>query len=285
MILLLVFACGASVFAADIAPFPPASSRIYALGGPHTAYTQDITTLAVNPAALKTVKKQFSIGEIGAGTHGDIIALIPLIGSVASGSFEDFDSSKIADLTSGSDGKIPLGFELRGPLSLGYMNNSLGFGFGLFDRVYFDTRFIGTALRLNANADFLLNGGYAYRIVDKGLHALDVGIAVKAFGRYSVGLNGSVVDLVDNSETLTDNSPMDIILGGGFDLGVLYHLEGFAFGLTGNDVFSRGLIQHISGTDSGSSEIGSIKPQVNLGAAYSFTPWKYASLSLMLDYR
>jgi hypothetical protein len=24
---------------------------------------------------------------------------------------------------------------------------------------------------------------------------------------------------------------------------------------------------------------------VNLGAAYSFTPWKYASLSLMLDYR
>ncbi|MDR3167791.1 MAG: hypothetical protein LBT93_07595 [Treponema sp.] len=284
LIFLLAFAGGASVFAADIAPFTLTSSRIYALGGPHTAYTHDITTLAVNPAALRGVKKQFNLGEIGIGTHGDIISLIPLIRSVAGGSFDDFDSSKIADLTSGSDGKIPLGFEFRGPLSVGYMNNGIGFGF--FDRIYFDTRFIGTALRLYANADFLLNGGYAYRIVDKGSHVLDAGIVVKAFGRYSFGINGSVLDMVANSDTLIDDSPMDLILGGGFDLGVLYHLgEGFTFGLTGNDVFSMGLIRHLNGADSGSSEIGYIKPKVNFGAAYSFTPWKFAAFSLMLDYR
>jgi hypothetical protein len=284
LILVLLFVCGSSIFAADIAPFPLTSSRIYALGGPHTAYTHDITALAINPAALRTIKKQFNLGEIGIGTHGNILALIPLIRSAASGSFEDFDSSAISDLTSGSDGKIPLGFELRGPLSLGYMNKSIGFG--LFDRVYFDTRFIGTALRLNASADFLLNGGYAYRVVDKGIHALDVGIVVKAFGRYTFGINNSVLDMVSNGDTLMDDSPMDLILGGGFDLGIMYHLgEQLAFGLTGNDLFSMGLIQHLNGENRGSSETGYIKPRLNFGAAYSFTPWKYAALSLMLDYR
>jgi hypothetical protein len=248
------------------------------------AYTHDITTLAVNPAALKSVKKQFNIGEIGMGTYGDIVALMPIMGAAMSGSFEDFDSAKIEDLTGGKDGKIPLGFEFRGPLALGYMNN--GLGFGLFDRVYFDSRFIGTALRLNVNADFLLNGGYAYRLVDKGIHALDIGGVVKAFGRYSFGMSGSVLDMASNADTLLEDSPMDFIFGGGFDLGVLYHLgEQLSFGLTGNDVFSIGFINHLSGPDGGSSGIGFIRPQVNVGAAYTFTPWKYAALSLMLDYR
>jgi hypothetical protein len=284
LISLLALTGAGSIFAADIAPFSMTSSRMYSLGGPHTAYTHDITTLAVNPAALKTVTKQFNIGEIGIGTHGDIIALMPIIGAVMGGSFEDFDASTIGDLTGKSNGKIPLGFELRGPLSVGYMNN--GYGFGLYDRAYFDARFIGTSLRLDANADFLLNGGYAYRLLERNIHALDIGMAAKFFVRYSFGIKGSVIDMIDNADTLMEDSPVDLIAGGGFDLGILYHLGNqLSFGLTANDVFSMGFINHLSGKDSGSSGTGLIKPQVNFGAAYTFPAWKYVSLSLMLDYR
>jgi hypothetical protein len=284
LILFAVLAGMAPVFAADIAPFPMTSSRIYSLGGPHTAYTQDITALAINPAALRTVKKQLHIAEIGLGTHGKIGVIMPIIKAAISGSFDEFDSSTIGGLTSNSDGKIPLGFEMRGPLSIGYMNQ--GYGFGLYDRIYFDTEFIGTTLRLNANADFLINGGYAYRILDKNIHALDIGIGAKVFLRYTFGVNGSVLDMVDNADTLVEDSPMDFIAGGGFDLGVLYHLgEQLSFGLTCNDVFSMGFINHLSGKNSGSSDTGFIKPQLNFGAAYIFPSWKHLTLSLMLDYR
>jgi hypothetical protein len=286
LILLAVFATAAPVFAADpadIAPFPMTSARNYSLGGPHTAYTRDITALAINPAALKTINKQFHIAEIGIGTHGRVGALIPIISAAMSGSFDEFDSSTIGGLTSNSDGKIPLGFEMRGPLSIGYMNQ--GYGFGLYDRIYLDTQFIGTTLRLNTNADILLNGGYAYRILDKEPHALDIGVGAKVFLRYTFGVNGSVLDMVNDAGTLAEDSPLGLIAGGGFDLGVLYHVgEQLSFGLTCNDVFAMGFINYL-GKSNDSSNIGFIKPQVNFGTAYTFPAWKHVTLSLMLDYR
>jgi hypothetical protein len=261
-----------------IDPFPLTSSRAYALGGPHVAYPTDTTTLAVNPGALRVMKKQRSIAEIGAGGHGNVFGLLSLIGST-----EDFDSGKIQELTDGSGGKIPLGLELRGPLSAGYINN--GFGFSVSDRIYLDAKFIGTTVRVNMKADLLINGGYAYRLVDRSSGTLDIGFTGKLFGRYMAGINESLLDFASDPGSLSENLPLDLIGGAGVDLGVLYYFkEQFALGLTCNDVFSIGMIQHSD--DSGeSSSVGLINPQINFGAAYTFPAWRFTSLSIMLDYR
>lgn len=277
-IVLLLLTAGSSIFPMDVIdPFPLTSSRAYALGGPHVAYPTDTTTLAVNPGALRTMKKQRSIAEIGVGAHGNVFGLFSLLGS------DDFDSAKIQELTDGSGGKIPLGFELRGPLSVGYINN--GFGFSVSDRIYLDARFIGTTVRANINGDLLVNGGYAYRLVNKDSHTLDIGFTGKLFGRYKMGIRESILDFAGDSGGLLDDLPQDRIFGGGVDMGALYYFrEQLALGLTCNDVFSIGMIQH-SGESGESSSVGLIKPQINIGTAYTFPSWTFVTLSLMLDYR
>jgi hypothetical protein len=284
----LLSASGANDSPSAISPFSIPSTRNLALGGPHVAYTDDINSLFINPAALRTVK-QFSAAEVSLGAYGDSLRLMDIINHMD-------DAGKLADTLSRfidkSPGGTPLGVDLRGPIAVGRIKN--GWGWGLFDRVYGGAQVIGKNVQVWGSADLVFTLGYAFRVVDRGVHTVDVGILGKAFNRLEVNSGRiSLTELVLNNDILNERlnfAPFTI--GSGLDLGVQYRLaDNFTVGLTINDLVSTG---HVFFWDLGLSPaagpapgayMGYIEPAVNLGVSCKLIDTPLLTWAVMADYK
>jgi hypothetical protein len=263
-IVFVLLACILPAFAEEMAPLMLTSTRGYALGGPHVAYTDDIYALFVNPAALHKVN-QGSFLELSFAIDN----LADLIDVIKAVSTEDYDA--VGDYAEKSGGKIPLGFKMRGPLSIGYAAN--GLGFGAWDQVSVDTEVIGTNVILNAYADFILNFGMSFSILSLGSHEVDAGFVVKPFIRGLFALDKDLMDLAaDGSgavDQLMDDLNVPFLAGAGFDLGFMYRWRrNLAVGITFDDIVTRG---RVIATLVGSNPADSYKVPftLNMGVAYT----------------
>ena len=279
---------GGALYENEIAPFTIPSTRNYGMGGPHTAYTDDINSLFINPAAFVTAK-QLSIAEISVGTYGDIFGIMDVVRS--GGDDEMVDA--LLTWVENTKGNIPLGLNLRGPLAVGRVGN--GWGWGAFDRVYMDMSLAGSTISLGVYGDLMFNMGYAFMVLNMGVHTVDVGAVGKFFGRVSMDTGRlrllDMVSDVDNlQDYLTDSSLIFLTLGGGIDIGAQYRfLDNLTAALVVADLFSLGYAAPLPipglGETSGSAYLGYISPKINIGVSYKVFENYLVTWALMADYR
>jgi hypothetical protein len=273
-----------------IEPFVMPSARFAGMGGRHAAVGDDFYSLFTNPAAFVDVQDQFNIAEISISTYGPVFELIDLF-RANSGSSADLDISGII----GPRG-FAAGLDVGGPLSMGWVGRGLGLGF--FNRIKTTAAVRGTMIRPLMSGEFLLVGGYSFRIIDNNGHRFDAGFLGKGFFRGGLNLDASIF----NAATILDDpmeKPFKTNLGLGLDLGIRYTFrENLALALVCYDVYSPVLVtpydsMHAFGDKSGPSPGGASYATVNrrldFGLKYRIR-WafieKYVSaVTIMADYR
>jgi len=271
-----------------IDPFVMPSARFSALGGNHTAMGDDFYAIFLNPAAFASVKEQFSAAELTLSTYGPMLEIIDLLRN-NSGSASNLDISGII-----SPSGFAAGFDLGGPLSIGWVGRGLGFGF--FNRISTSAAVSGTNIRPIVSGDLLFVGGYAFTLIDKANHRLDAGFLGKGFFRGALNLQAPIFD----AESLLDDpmsQPFGTDLGLGLDLGLMYTFrENFSAGLVCYDVYSPVLVTPYHslsdfGDKSGTSDPPSyavVKRRLDMGVKYrihsNFIDRYFSRVSVMADY-
>lgn len=257
----------AGLSAHEVAPFTIPSARLSAMGGTHAALSDDFSTLFTNPAGLAGVKKELSVAELSASIYGPIFEIVELMGDGA----DSFDVSGIV-----GDNGAYAGFDLGGPLSLGWVGKRLGFG--IFNKTAMDAVATGSGVRASAGEELLLVGGYGFRFEPKSAHILDAGFLAKGFFRGMVELESSLLSVDDLfSDDPFDDRPFTRTLGVGLDLGVRYEYDRtLAAAIVCRDAFSTAVIsKYASASDFLSREDtvdsdshGKIDPTLDIGLAY-----------------
>jgi hypothetical protein len=280
-VLFLVFGVLPASFAEDMEPLAMPSTRSLGMGGTHVAYTDDVYALFVNPAALQRAN-QGSVIELSPAFVGPLFDLIDLAGSAG-----DDLTGALGDFAKDTGGKIPIGFDLRGPLSIGYTAN--GLGFGLWNRVHEEAVVIGTDISASVFADVILNFGMSFSILSMGNHEVDAGFVVKPFLRAKAGMSVTALDAIGGGlDNILEEFNVPLIAGAGFDMGFKYRFhKDLAVGMTIDDVYTGGgRISTLYGDDDGVSSY-QVPATLNLGVAYTLRPEPvpWLSLAFMLDYR
>jgi len=267
------------------------SARLAALGGRHGTVVNDFTALFTNPAGFIEAKEGFSITELGLSVYGPVFdiadTLVNFLGSSGS-----LDISGIV-----GPGGLSTGLNLSGPLAFGWVGR--GLGFGLFNRTVADAATQGATIKVRALEEFLMTGGYSFRLININNSILDVGFLGKGFVRGQLPLQASILTVTDlfNGNPL-DTQPYMNTLGVGVDLGMLYqYARVLSFSVVYHDAYSPVLVVPYNSTTSffsggaasGSGTYNTIKSSLDIGVA--FNPHfeildRYISrLSIMADYR
>ena len=249
--LILAMLLAASAFAEMVrmSPLSMPSAASNGFGGSHVAYTDNVFSLLVNPAAMmRTRQKSFftlapsfyspqSMLEIGSS----------IMDMVSSGNFDGI--GELAETFSRNNGRMALGLELREfPFSIAWVAD--GFGFGLWNRSFARLEIVGNSVRAVVYSDFMLPVGFAFRVLDTGRHSIDAGFTLKPFVRIRAEEQEFITDLLD-SEDYEFDTPIPVIAGGSFDIGLLYRRAGgFQAGLTFTDIHARGtVVANLTGTE------------------------------------
>ena len=245
-------------------PFIMPSARFSALGGGHTSMADDFYSIFLNPAAFASVKDEFSAAEITISTFGPIFKIADLLRD-SSGSFEDMDLSGLV-----SPGGFSTGFELGGPLSLGWVGR--GLGLGIFNKITATASINGVTLRPFMSAELLFVGGYGFKIFDVKGAVMEGGFLAKGFYRGALNMKTNIfsLDSLDPTE-----SPITTHLGFGLDLGLrLTLLDMISLAVVCYDVYSPVMVTSYPTlsdfTDNGLKEnsYAIVKRRLNFGISY-----------------
>jgi hypothetical protein len=284
-----------ALFAEDknMAPLSYSSTASNALGGPHVAYTDNIYSLFVNPAALQWANESMifdlTFSFIGPfdkllKNKDNIKGIMNAMGDDDSGAMGD-SFSALTDIVEG--GKLPIGFDIRGPFSFGYTAN--GLGLGLFSRIFVDTRIIGTSIDVNAYVDLTLPFGMSFNILKLKDHELSTGFVLKPFARVWVNKEMDALEFLGDADF---NLDIPVIAGLANDLGFMYRFKkDLVAGLTISDVYTFGFQATNLGSslfgdteNSDSSNVGYRVPiGINPGIAYTFRPSSFWTVPKVLQ--
>jgi len=265
-------------------PFIMPSARFNALGGGHSSMADDFYSIFLNPAAFADVKDEFSAAEITLSTYGPVLEIVDLFRN-SSGSLENLDLTKLV-----GTGGFAAGFDLGGPLSLGWVGR--GLGLGIFNRVQAHAAISGVTLRPLVSAELLFVGGYGFRIFDIKGNALDAGFLGKGFFRGIMDMRTTIfaIDSLDPFD-----SPFDTTLGFGLDLGIRYNFDGIvSFAFVCYDVYSPvlftsyGTFSDFRDGSSASSSYATVRRRLDIGLSYNvrsaFLDRYISRLTIMTDY-
>ncbi|MDR2019417.1 MAG: hypothetical protein LBQ14_01475 [Treponema sp.] len=268
-------------FGETIDPFVMPSARSGGMGGTHAAFADDFYVLFTNPAALVDVEDQFSAAEITVSMYGPLFELFDMLTGYSGG---DLDLSGIAPGSAG--------FDMAGPVALGWVGRRMGLG--VFSRTRADIKMTSSMVKPVLSGEILLLGGYSFRFLDKPRHVLDGGFLTKGFYRGMVNMEASVFDAGDIINDFMGN-PYETHLGMGLDLGLRYtFMEDLAVGLVCFDAYSPALLTAYNSLSDyrDDSVLGSsyatVRPRLNLGVSYrihsGFLDRYISNLVVMLDY-
>jgi hypothetical protein len=276
--------------ALDIEPFTVPVARFAAMGGPHVALADDYSLLFANPAGLSSAHSQFFVAQVGAQAAGPLFD----IGQALLGG-GDYIQSVIKVLTA-NNYKLYSAADMAGPLSFGYVGK--GIGFGLFNRTHAIVDAAGiSSVRIFADEDILLVGGYSFGI-DIGAHnRVEAGILAKGFARGGIAKSADALALM-NTISNPLGQPFSLATGIGIDLGLRWAWTGgLSAGLACRDLYSPILVSRYSSvqgfldnpqTALTTSETDSITRNLAFGIAYTMPAGGLFglvdSLVLALDY-
>jgi len=283
LVIFLALLMAMPVFADRVAmpPLGMPTAASSGFGGTHVAYTDNVFSLLVNPAAMMRVQQR-SFFSLSASLFNPQSTFD--IGNAVMEMVSDGDTAafgRVANTLSDHNGMIALGMELREfPLSIAWVAN--GFGFGLWNRTFMKAEIIGDHVRATVYSDIMLPIGFAFRVLDMDRHSIDAGFTLKPFVRVMASERVSILDLMDDADF---DLTAPVILGGGLDFGLLYRWAGgFQAGLTFTDILSRGTVVG-NLTDEEDTNSYYIPFAVNAGISYSFRPLRFLGISLAADWR
>jgi hypothetical protein len=282
-VLFAVFLCG-TLCAENIKPFVMPSARASGFGGIHAALGDDFSSLFSNPASFVGVEKQFSAAELSISLYGPVFELLDLAAN-SSGTVN------ISPLV--GPGGFAAGFDIGGPVALGWVGN--GLGFGIFNRTTADAKVTSTKIRPVAAEEILLLGGYSFRVLDALNHKLDLGFLGKGYYRAMLNLESSILNVTEMFDDI-ESRPFETHFGLGLDLGIKYSFAGkLSLALAGYDVFSPALVTRYAafsdygGGGSQNQGYATVTPRLALGAMYriqnDFFDRYLSDFIVMLDYR
>lgn len=271
-------------------PFDYPSARLAALGGRHGTLVNDFTALFTNPAGFVEAQEEFSAAELSLSVYGPVFDIADSLVNFFGGG--PLDISGIV-----GPGGLATGLNLSGPLAFGWVGR--GLGFGLFNRTVADAATLGATIQVRAVEEFLMTGGYSFRLINKGPSLLDAGFLGKGFVRGQLPLSASILTVTDLfSGNPLDTQPFTTVLGVGVDLGVLYQFaKTLSLSLVYHDAYSPVLVVPYTsalsfltgGAASGSGAYNTVKSSLDAGIAYSprfaFLDRYVSRLTLMADYR
>jgi hypothetical protein len=258
--------CAAVIFAeetrVEMPRFEIPSARSSGFGGSHIAYTDNVSALLVNPAAIMRVRQRsFFAPSFTLLSPQKTIKVAGKIGS------DDFGAA-LEDLNNPNNpGKISLGLGLNEfPISIAWVAD--GFGFGVWNRVFVNANIIGTTAEATVLADLIIPVGFAFKILDTDAHDVDAGVTVKIFGRGYGHKPVNALEAIDDFGALVDDLGAPVIMGVGLDLGFIYRWNiGLSAGITFDDIFTHG--GEIARIGGGKKEDGYYVPfSLNIGIAY-----------------
>jgi hypothetical protein len=273
----LILCCAGAVFAEETRKAMPRfeipTARSNSFGGSHIAFTDDVFSLLVNPAAAMRVRQRsaFALSPTLASPQRTIGLISKISDGDMTGALESINNED-------NPGKFAFGLSLNElPLSIAWVAD--GFGFGIWDRIHVDVDINGTTAEAVMLADLIIPIGFAFKILDTDAHDVDMGVTLKIFGRGYGETQVTVAEAVDSPDKITDDLGMPVIVGGGLDIGFLYRWNiGLSAGITLDDVFTHGA--EIIRIGNGEPESGYYVPfSLNLGVAYDFkigSLWKNA---------
>ena len=210
------------------------------MGGTHIAYTDNVFSLLVNPAAMMRVEqKRFAPVSFTLYSPQSTFGLLgPMIGAIS-----DLKAlGGAAEVLSREKGKIVPGLGLNElPLSFAWVAN--GFGVGVWEAASFTPAIVGTNILLNANVDIIIPVGFAFRILHADSHDVDAGVTVKPFIRALISERARILDLMEtaNRDHFADDFSFPLLIGAGFDLGFMYRWDiGLSAALTLSDIATYG---------------------------------------------
>jgi hypothetical protein len=241
LLLALLATLAVPVAALDIEPFVGYTDlRSRSMGGFHAALADDFSVLFTNPAGLAAMKPAFAASRIDLALAGPIFEMGNLVLSTPSADL----TSAILTFLADNNYRLYTGLDLSGPISIGYVGE--GLGFGVFQRTKLVINASGvSSIKVAVDEDFLINGGYAFRIPTGDLSSLDLGLVAKGYVRMSVGIDGGLLEL---SGLLTNplaiiTEPMTLTTGIGVDAGVRWNWkEIVALGLACRDLYSPAVV-------------------------------------------
>jgi hypothetical protein len=236
-------------------------------GGTHTAYTDNVFALLVNPAAIVRVEQRsfFALSPTLFSPQSTFDILPSMIDVI------DGDTGALGDAASvlkERNGKIALGLDMREfPFSIAWVAD--GFGFGLWNRTFINPSIQGEWVDINVYADVMVPVGFGFKILERESHSVDAGITVKPFIRAIAHEKAKITELMDDNYDFIDNLSAPLIAGAGLDVGFLYRWDiGLQAGLTLDDIITRGgLISKLVGKDD-ISDSYYVPFTMNLGVAY-----------------
>jgi len=273
------------VFANDVAmpPFVMPTAASNGFGGTHVAYTDNVFSLLVNPAAMiRTQQRSFFTLAPSLFSPQSTIGLGNSLVDLGKGDTSALGSA--ADTLSKQKGKIALGMELREfPLSFAWVAN--GFGFGLWNRTFVNANVVGTNLEANVYSDVMFPIGFAFRILNLTGHSLDAGITLKPFARVRAWEEETITNLIGDSSEFIDNINLPVIVGGTFDVGLMYRWDiGLRAGFTFNDIYSKGVVVYNLNDKHKDENTYYIPFTMNFGLAYEFK-LGFLGFALAADWR
>ena len=218
--------------------FVPSTGRNFAIGGLHAALADDFSALFANPASLVAVPREIYVSRLGIKATGPIF-------DIASAFLGGGDiTSSILDILSANGYKLYAGADVVGPIAFGYVGEGLGFGLFNTTRISLNAA-SASSIGLKAGEDFLLTGGYAFRIDLGRGHSLDFGITAKGFARGEISETLGAVELYGMLSDLSAllDLPFKLTTGVGIDAGLRWNWdEVVAAGLVCRDAYSPALV-------------------------------------------
>ncbi|MBN1241603.1 MAG: hypothetical protein JXA15_02725 [Spirochaetales bacterium] len=230
----------ATLGAEELAPFTLPSLRSTATGGPHVTPADDFFAIFENPAGFAGQEGELSAALLNLHLAGPVFDMLGLGIGLFQGA--SFDLSTALSSMLDDDGRLYAVLDLGGPVGFGWVGQ--GLGFGVFDRTSLVLNVAGVSAASAAlTQEFLLSGGYAFRLPLGGTHTLDLGLQLKGFLRGSVDVSGSlsaVAAVLGDPATLLGAHPVMLASGVGIDAGLIYswNAAGLAFGLAARDAWS-----------------------------------------------
>ncbi|MDR1784931.1 MAG: hypothetical protein LBR23_00465 [Spirochaetaceae bacterium] len=235
---IILFLSAALVFADPIKKMPPLAvptveSRGF--GGTHVAFTDDVFSLLVNPAAMMQTRERRFLTLSSTMYSPQVV--FDLLTPLLEGDMTEM-LSKWGD--AGNEGRLAFGSSLPGfPLSIAWVAD--GFGLGFWNNIDMVSQVIGTTVKIETLVDFIMPVGFAFKVLDTDHHDLDAGVTGKFFVRGWGSYRMKMMDVLDDSGNFLDGMVVPLIAGFGLDAGFTYRWDiGLSAGLTFDDIATFG---------------------------------------------
>jgi hypothetical protein len=229
----------------DMLPIEIPATKHIGMGGDHVAYTDNVYALLVNPAAILQVQETstgaFSMAIIDPEkTFSTLTSIGDLIWYLFNGDMENTFDSIMSMIANKGDG--PVGFDIREfPLSFAWVSN--GLGVGIWNRIFMESKAVGSQIQQNLYADIILPISVAIPVIGTASHSLDIGVTFKPFARIAIpgGLDEGTLTADGLNSADYDTETIPLIAGTGIDAGLLYRWDiGFSLGFTVKDIITLG---------------------------------------------